>query len=37
VVLDGIRGLIDGMLREDLAALRKQRHTAKRGLQAAVR
>ena len=30
VVLDGVRGLIDGMLREDLAAPRKQRHTAKR-------
>jgi transposase len=30
VVLDGVRDLIDGMLREDLAAPRKQRHTAKR-------
>ncbi len=29
-VLDQVRGLIDGMLREDLAAPRKQRHTAKR-------
>ncbi len=29
-VLDGVRELIDGMLREDLAAPRKQRHTAKR-------
>src|SRR5216683_1688795 len=30
VVLDGVRGLIDGMLREDLEAPRKQRHTAQR-------
>src|SRR5258708_13516624 len=30
VVLDQVRELIDGMLREDLAAPRKQRHTAKR-------
>ncbi len=30
VVLDGVRGLIDGMLREDLRAPRKQRHTAQR-------
>ena len=30
MVLDGVRELIDGMLREDLAAPRKQRHTAKR-------
>ena len=29
-VLDGVRGVIDEMLREDLAAPRKQRHTAKR-------
>ncbi len=29
-VLDGVRSVIDGMLREDLAAPRKQRHTAKR-------
>ena len=29
-VLDQVRELIDGMLREDLAAPRKQRHTAKR-------
>src|SRR5712691_3169979 len=29
-VLDGVRELIDGMLREDLAAPRKQRHTASR-------
>ncbi len=29
-VLDQVRDLIDGMLREDLAAPRKQRHTAKR-------
>jgi len=29
-VLDGVRELIDGMLREDLTAPRKQRHTAKR-------
>jgi transposase len=29
-VLDGVRELIDGMLREDLSAPRKQRHTAKR-------
>ena len=29
-VLDGVRELIDGMLREDLEAPRKQRHTAKR-------
>ena len=29
-VLDEVRGLIDGMLREDLAAPRKQRHTAQR-------
>jgi transposase len=29
-VLDGVRGLIDEMLREDLAAPRKQRHTAMR-------
>jgi transposase len=29
-VLDEVRGLIDAMLREDLAAPRKQRHTAKR-------
>jgi transposase len=29
-VLDGVRGLIDGMLREDLQAPRKQRHTAQR-------
>ena len=29
-VLDGVRELIDGMLREDLAAPRKQRHTARR-------
>lgn len=32
-VLDGVRGLIDGMLREDVAAPRKQRHTAKRIFQ----
>src|SRR5258708_15144440 len=30
VVLDGVRDLIDEMLREDLAAPRKQRHTARR-------
>ena len=30
VVLDRVRGVIDEMLREDLAAPRKQRHTAKR-------
>ncbi|MFC7655164.1 hypothetical protein ACFQV8_00080 [Pseudonocardia benzenivorans] len=30
VVLDSVRGLIDGMLAEDLAAPRKQRHTARR-------
>src|SRR5713101_1863079 len=30
VVLDGVRGLIDGILREDLEAPRKQRHTAQR-------
>jgi transposase len=30
MVLDQVRELIDGMLREDLAAPRKQRHTAKR-------
>src|SRR5258708_36976878 len=30
VVLDQVRELIDCMLREDLAAPRKQRHTAKR-------
>src|SRR6266853_5858039 len=29
-VLDGVRELIDEMLREDLAAPRKQRHTARR-------
>lgn len=29
-VLEAVRGLIDGMLREDVAAPRKQRHTAKR-------
>ncbi len=29
-VLDGVRALIDEMLREDLAAPRKQRHTARR-------
>jgi transposase len=29
-VLDGVRGVIEEMLREDLAAPRKQRHTAKR-------
>jgi transposase len=29
-VLDEVRGLIDGMLREDLGAPRKQRHTARR-------
>jgi len=29
-VLDGVRELIDGMLREDLDAPRKQRHTARR-------
>jgi transposase len=29
-VLDGVRELIDGMLREDLTAPRKQRHTARR-------
>ena len=29
-VLEGVRGLIDGMLRADLEAPRKQRHTAKR-------
>jgi transposase len=29
-VLDGVRGLIDGMLLEDLEAPRKQRHTARR-------
>ncbi len=30
MVLDGVRELIDGMLREDLTAPRKQRHTARR-------
>jgi len=37
-VLDGIRDLVDGMLREDLAAARQQRHTARRagGLVAAL-
>ena len=30
LVLDSVRELIDGMLAEDLAAPRKQRHTAKR-------
>jgi transposase len=30
LVLDGVRGVIDAMLVEDLAAPRKQRHTAKR-------
>src|SRR5258708_8671811 len=29
-VLDGVRGMVDEMLREDLAAPRKQRHTARR-------
>jgi transposase len=29
-VLDGVRAVIDGMLREDLGAPRKQRHTARR-------
>ena len=29
-VLDGVRGVIDAMLREDLEAPRKQRHTARR-------
>jgi hypothetical protein len=30
VVLDSVAGLIDAMLREDLDALRKQRHTFRR-------
>src|SRR6266702_238722 len=30
MVLDGVRELIDGMLRENLTAPRKQRHTARR-------
>ena len=29
-VMDGVRGVIDEMLREDLGAPRKQRHTAQR-------
>jgi transposase len=35
-VLDQVRGLIDEMLREDLAAPRKQRHTARRIFQRLV-
>ena len=36
-VLDAVAGLIDAMLREDLDAPRKQRHTARRVLRAAGR